>query len=98
MLVLLYLGLSLAAGMLLGAFFFGGLWWTVQVITGSDNPYLVSIASFLVRVAVVLAGFYFLLRADWPYLLAGLAGFIIARIILTHKLKSGEEPNRVKAT
>jgi len=97
-LLLIYLVLSFAAGMLLGAIFFGGLWWTVQKITGSDSPYLVSIASFFVRAAVVLAGFYFLLQADWSYLLAALAGFIIARIILTSKLKSGEKPNRAKAT
>jgi len=97
-LLVIYLGLSLAVGMLLGTLFFGGLWWTVQKITGSESPYLISIASFFVRVAVVLAGFYFLLQADWSYLLAALAGFIIARIILTNKLKSGEKPNRAKAT
>ncbi len=83
----LYLFLAFLAGMLLGAVFFGGLWWTVQRITGSDSPYLVMAVSFFVRAAVVLVGFYLLVRADWPFLIAALVGFIAARTILAYKLK-----------
>ena len=82
--------LSLLAGGLLGAFFFGGLGWTVQKITGSNRPYLITLASFLVRTAAVLAGFYLLLLCGWAYLLFALAGFIIVRTILAYKLKPFE--------
>ncbi len=82
--------LALLAGCLLGAFFFGGLWWTVQLITAGRRPYLVIMASFLIRTAVVLAGFYLLLRAGWPCLFAGLAGFLAARTLLASLLKPGQ--------
>ena len=82
----LYLSLSFLAGGLIGAFFFGGLWWTVQRITGSGRPYLISVASFFLRTAVVLAAFYFLIQAGWQFLLAALFGFIITRTVLTYKM------------
>lgn len=85
-----YLGLALLAGILFGIFYFGGLWWTVQKITVSEKAYLISVASFVVRTAVVLAGFYLLLMSGLPFLLAALSGFLIARTIITYKLKPGE--------
>ncbi len=85
-----YLVFALLAGILFGIFFFGGLWWTVQKITGSEKAYLISVTSFVVRTAVVLAGFYFLLMSGSAYLFAALAGFLIARTIITYKLKPGE--------
>ncbi len=87
----LFLVLSLLAGILLGAIFFGGLWWTVQKITVDSRPYFLFVVSFIVRTVVVLAGFYFLLIAGWQYLLAAIAGFLVARTILAYKLKPGEE-------
>ncbi len=83
----LHLFLSLLTGILLGAFFFGGLWWTVQKMTGSGNPYLITTASFVIRVAVVMAVFYLLVRTDWTYLLAALIGFLTARTYLAYRLK-----------
>lgn len=82
-----YLGLSFLAGIILGAFFFGGLWWTVQKITDGNNPYLISITSFIIRTAIILGAFYLLVRADWSYLLAAFIGFLIARTYLSYKLK-----------
>jgi F1F0 ATPase subunit 2 len=82
-----YIILSVFAGLLLGGFFFGGLWWTVQRITCSGRPYLLSVVSFLIRTTVVLVGFYFLLQAGWPYLLAALAGFLVSRTVLAYKLE-----------
>lgn len=83
----LYYILSFLAGALLGAIFFGGLWWTVQKITGSGSPYLLSVVSFVVRTAIILTGFYFLLTAGWPYLLSALLGFLAVRTVLAYKLR-----------
>jgi F1F0 ATPase subunit 2 len=83
----LYHAFSFLAGALLGVFFFGGLWWTVQKITGSGRPYLLSVISFLVRTAVVLAGFYLILTTGWPHLLAALLGFLAARTVLAYKIR-----------
>ena len=76
------LALALVAGALLGAFFFGGLWWTVQQGTTSDRPALWFTGSLLLRTGTVLAGFYFVSQGHWSMLVACLLGFVIARVIV----------------
>ena len=80
---LLLLVAALIAGMLLGALFFGGLWWTVQKGLSARQPALWFGASMLLRSAIVLAGFYFIAGPDWKRLLLCLLGFIIARLVVT---------------
>jgi len=55
----LILAVALAAGLLLGAFFFGGLWWTVRKGVSSKHPVLWFPGSLLLRMSLVLVGFYF---------------------------------------
>ncbi len=73
------LALALAAGLLLGAIFFGGLWWTVRKGVSSKSPALWFLGSTLLRMSTVLAGFYLVGSGNWPRLVTCLAGFIIAR-------------------
>jgi len=79
---LLLIALALAAGLVLGAIFFGGLWWTVRNGVISKSPVLWFLGSMLLRMGIVLAGFYFVGRGDWQRLLICLLGFIIARFII----------------
>jgi F1F0 ATPase subunit 2 len=74
------------SGLLLGGFFFGGLWWTVQKGLSSENPALWFFGSLLLRTALVLVAFYFLSQGDWSRLFACLVGFMIARIIVVQRL------------
>jgi len=78
----LFLVLALVAGLLLGAMFFGGLWWTVRKGVSSKHPALWFLGSMLVRMSIVLLGFNFVGRGDWQRLVACLFGFIIARFIV----------------
>src|ERR1700728_1834599 len=78
--------LALLAGALLGAFFFGGLWWTVQKGVTSERPELWFLGSLLLRTGLILAGFYFVSQGDWLRLLASLVGFLIARVIVVKRL------------
>jgi F1F0 ATPase subunit 2 len=71
---------ALAAGLLLGAFFFGGLWWTVIRGVSSRHPALWFLGSMLLRMTVTLAGFYFAGREDWRRWLLCLLGFVLARL------------------
>ncbi len=80
------LALALLAGALLGAFFFGGLWWTVQKGVTSEWPALWFFGSLLLRTSVVLAGFYFVSQDHWSRFVACLIGFFIARIIVVKRL------------
>ncbi len=74
--------LAAFAGLVLGAVFFGGLWWTVQQGIVSNYPALWFCGSFIVRVTVVLAGFYFIGGGHWQRLLSCLVGFFLARMIV----------------
>ncbi len=71
------------AGLLLGAIFFGGLWWTVRRGMASARPAIWFFVSLLLRLSLVMAGFYFVGQGDWRRLVACLVGFIIARILVT---------------
>jgi len=78
---LLALLLALLAGGALGAFFFGGLWWTVRRGLAANQPALWMLSSALLRVGVALAGFYGVAGGDWRRLVACLIGFLVARQI-----------------
>lgn len=77
-------------GILLGAIFFGGLWWTVRKGLPSKQPALWFLGSMLLRSAIVLFGFYFIGRGDWKRLLACLAGFVLGRFIVTWRTRPRE--------
>ncbi|MGV8935069.1 MAG: ATP synthase subunit I [Gallionellaceae bacterium] len=74
--------LAVLAGLLLGAIFFGGLWWTVRKGMTSAHPALLFFSSMLLRMSIVLLGFYFILGDNWLRLLAGLCGFFVARLFV----------------
>ena len=86
-----------AAGLLLGAIFFGGLWWTVRKGLSSRQPALWFLGSMLLRVGIALAGFYFVGRGDWRRLLACLLGFVIARFIVTWLTRTPVENDHSRA-
>ena len=61
---------ALVTGVLLGGMFFGGLWWTVRKGVSSKQPALWFFGSLLLRMSIVLAGFYFVSGGHWERLLA----------------------------
>ncbi len=83
---ILALALAFFGGALLGTFFFGGLWWTVQKGVASERPALWFLGSLLLRTGLILAGFYFVSQGHWSRLVACLVGFLIARIIVVRRL------------
>jgi len=92
----LTLALAWLAGGALGAIFFGGLWWTVRKGVSSPQPALWFFGSLLLRMSIVLAGFYFVSGGQWKRLVACLVGFIIARVVVTWLMRpSGKTPNRL---
>lgn len=76
-----------AAGLALGAFYFVALWQTIRRLPAAKSPALLMFGSFMLRVAVVMAGFYFIIRiGHWELLVSALMGFILMKIILTRRL------------
>ena len=84
--------LALLAGLLLGAIFFGGLWWTVRKGVSSKQPALLFLGSLLLRTSMALAGFYFIGRGHWGRLLISLLGFVMARLFVTRLTRAVERP------
>ncbi len=84
--------LALMAGVLLGAIFFGGLWWTVRKSFSSKLPALWFLGSSLLRTIIILAGFYFIALGHWQRLLAALLGFALARLMVTRLTRALEGP------
>lgn len=83
--------LSLLAGIMLGAFFFGGLWLTVQKGLTSKNPSVWFFFSMLLRILITLTGFYFVSNGDFYRLISCLGGFIISKIVFTRLTKRLEK-------
>ena len=77
------LTLAWLGGMLLGAIFFGGLWWTVRKAISSPLAGFWFLGSMLVRMSIVLSGFYFIFGGRWQRLVLCLLGFVTARLIVT---------------
>jgi F1F0 ATPase subunit 2 len=71
-----------AAGVALGGVFFAGLWWTVQLVVIARHPVPWFLASLLLRMGIVLGGFYFVGDGHWDRLAACLVGFAAARVIV----------------
>jgi F1F0 ATPase subunit 2 len=76
---ILILFLSASAGLMLGGIFFGGLWWTVRNGINAKQPGLWFLGSMIVRMTIVMAGFYIVGGGQWDRLLSCLLGFIAAR-------------------
>jgi len=88
---ILILTFALVAGVLLGILFFGGLWWTIRLGLSSAQPSLWFFGSMVLRTCIVLSGFYYVLGDNWMRLLAGLLGFVIARLSVTRFTRLTQE-------
>ena len=78
---------SVLAGVLLGAFFFGGLWWTIRSSSPSQWSGMLFSASLLLRMAIAVTGFDLVSHGEWRKLVACLAGFLLARIAVTRLIR-----------
>ena len=90
----LALALSWVAGGMLGAIFFGGLWWTVRKGVSAKHPALWFLVSLLVRMGVALVGFYFVSAGHWQRLLLCLLGFVTAHGVVTWLTRSAPSQTR----
>ena len=88
----LTLALAWMTGGGLGAIFFGGLWWTVHKGVSSRRPALWFFGSLLLRMSIVLVGFYVVSGGHWKRLLACLFGFIMGRLIVIRLTRAAEKP------
>lgn len=69
-------------GLLLGVFFYGGLWLTVRRLGATRHPFALTLGSLFVRTVVTLAGFLFVIGGRWQNAVVALLGFTAARFLL----------------
>ena len=74
-------------GVVLGLFYFGGLWLTVRRLTTARYVALWMLGSFVIRNLLVVVGFYPIVLQGWQSALFCLAGFIVIRFILIRRIK-----------
>ena len=82
------LGLALLAGLVLGAAFYGGLWYTTSRGAIAKSPAIWFFVSSLLRMGIALAGFYWVGGGHWQRMLLCLLGFLVARLAVTHCTRS----------
>lgn len=100
--------IAAAAGLGLGAFFYGGLYFTVIRGLHASNPALWFLCSILLRMSVLMLGLYWIGDGQWQRILACLAGVAVAGIgfqvwkhkqdpvDLKHKAKIETETNAIE--
>ena len=86
------------AGGVLGAIFFGGLWWTVSKGLTARQPAFWFFGSMLLRTGIVLLGFYFVANQHFGRLLPCLLGFVMARFVVMQVTRPASEPRPVQET
>ena len=78
---------TFVAGLGLGTMFFVGLWITVKKALKSSMPSTWILGSFFFRIALVMLGLYYIGLGNWQKILVCVAGFILARVVVTHFTK-----------
>ena len=78
---------ALVWGLLLGLFYFGGLWLTVQRLPSVKHQALWMMTSFAMRNVLVAIALYPVIMRGWQLALICLGGFIIVRTLMSRRLK-----------
>jgi F1F0 ATPase subunit 2 len=81
--------LAFLAGVCIGTTFFAGLWWTVVKSVQTPRQWLVLVLSFLLRMTVALAAFFFIGHGHPDRFGACLIGFVVGRSLVMHTIQNG---------
>ena len=82
---------AFAVGVIIGVFFFGGLWWTVRRLGTAQRPGLLTLSSFFVRMGFALAALYFL-GGEWERIMVALCGVVVVRMVMVRRLRPQRSP------
>lgn len=83
---------AILVGVLLGIFYFAGLWWTVRRLGSGGVVAPLFLFSMLFRISVVMVSFYVFLGNDWQKLLLALLGFMVLRLFATRLIRLKDDP------
>lgn len=75
--------ISFAVGLIIGAAYFAGLWFTVRRLTDTGLAPLWLFLSAIIRLALLVGALFWIMDGRWERLLAALAGILVARLAAT---------------
>jgi F1F0 ATPase subunit 2 len=79
---------ALVSGLLLGAIFFGGLWWTVRIGMAARSPAAWFSVSLLIRTCLIVGGFYYIAAEGLQAVLLCMCGFLISRAAVNRLVRA----------
>lgn len=85
-------GPALVEGGVLGLCYFGLLWAAVRKVPTGPRPALLALASFPARAALLAVGLLLVMDGSQARLVAGLAGLLLARTYVVHRVRRGTVP------
>lgn len=77
--------LALFAGIAVGLLYFGGLWWTVNRLQEANRPLAFYLASFAMRLSMIVVLVLLVLQVNTVHLFVGILGFFLARLFLVYR-------------
>lgn len=83
--MVLHLFIAFAAGLILGLFYFGTLWLTLQRLPVTRRPALLTVGGFFVRTGLTLVGFFLVMAGHWERAIACMVGFLVMRKFMTYR-------------
>jgi F1F0 ATPase subunit 2 len=94
---ILMLTVAFFVGIGLGAFYLLVLWVTTRKLVRSSAPAAWLLGGVVLRMGVLLGGFWLISDGHWTRLVAALAGFVVARTLAIHRVRrmgdvKGREP------
>lgn len=78
-------------GIILGILFFGGLYLTVGKLNEVKNPSLLVIFSFIIRMAILLGGLFYLSKKGYQAILLALVGIVLVKFIMIFMVNKPSE-------
>jgi F1F0 ATPase subunit 2 len=79
---------ALVSGLLLGAIFFGGLWWTVRIGMAARTPAAWFSVSLLLRTCLIVGGFYYIAADGLQAVLLCMCGLVFARAAVNRLVRA----------
>jgi len=80
---------ALLAGIVVGLFYFGVMWVTINSLQTARSPGVLLFVSYAGRLVVAVGAFYRIAAGQGPRLVAALIGFVLARFVLIAYIRPG---------
>jgi F1F0 ATPase subunit 2 len=83
--IALHILVAFLAGLLLGLFYFGTLWLTLQRLSRAKRPELLTLGGFFIRTGLTLVGFFFVMAGHWERAASCMVGFLVMRKLMANR-------------